>query len=184
MTGRIHALALFFALALFLLGLRAWQLQVLEYERYALRSQGNYLKTEDIPAPRGKILDRKGRVLAQDRLVVDLVYTGGEVAFKERLLPLLGLEDLPQVTEPTVLKAGVPEALRPTLEELTAGQKNLYLRERIERYYPNPISGPVMGYVLRANAAQVKQGYSPEEEVGQAGLEAACLLYTSPSPRD
>lgn len=177
MTGRIHALALFFALALFLLGLRAWQLQVLEYERYALRSQGNYLKTEDIPAPRGKILDRKGRVLAQDRLVVDLVYTGGEVAFKERLLPLLGLEDLPQVAEPTVLKAGVPEALRPTLEELTAGQKNLYLRERIERYYPNPISGPVMGYVLRANAAQVKQGYSPEEEVGQAGLEAALEPY-------
>ena len=65
MTGRIHALALFFALALFLLGLRAWQLQVLEYERYALRSQGNYLKTEDIPAPRGKILDRKGQVQAE-----------------------------------------------------------------------------------------------------------------------
>ncbi|GLV47050.1 penicillin-binding protein 2 [Thermus sp. LT1-2-5] len=171
MTARLYALMVFFLLAFALLGLRAWQLQVLEHEKYALKSQGNYLKTEGIPAPRGRILDRKGRVLAQDRLVVDLVYEGGEVAFKERLLPLLGLKELPKA--PGVLKAGVPEHLLPTLAELTAGQKNLRLVERIERHYPNPISGPVLGYVLQANAEQVKRGYSPDEQVGQAGLEAA-----------
>jgi penicillin-binding protein 2 len=49
--------------------------------------------------------------------------------------------------------------------------------ERIERTYPNPISGPVLGYVLLANAEQVKRGYHPEEEVGQAGLEAALEPY-------
>ncbi|AFV76250.1 penicillin-binding transpeptidase domain-containing protein [Thermus oshimai] len=177
MTGRLYALTAFFLLAFALLGLRAWQLQVLEYERYATRSLGNYLKTEGIPAPRGRILDRKGRVIAQDRVVVDLVYMGGEVAFKERLLPLLGLKELPRVQGPTVLKAGVPEGLVPTLAELTAGQENLKLVERIERTYPNPISGPVLGYVLLANAEQVKRGYSPDEEVGQAGLEAALEPY-------
>ncbi|WP_460388096.1 MULTISPECIES: penicillin-binding transpeptidase domain-containing protein [Thermus] len=175
MTSRLYALMLFFLVALGLLGLRAWQLQVLEHEKYALKSQGNYLKTEGIPAPRGRILDRKGRVIAQDRLVVDLVYEGGEVAFKERLLPLLGLKELPK--EPGVLKAGVPEHLLPTLAELTAGQRNLKLVERIERHYPNPISGPVLGYVLQANAEQVKRGYSPDEQVGQAGLEAALEPY-------
>ncbi|MCX7849843.1 penicillin-binding transpeptidase domain-containing protein [Thermus sp.] len=177
MTGRLYALILFFLVAFGLLALRTWQLQVLEHEKYALRSQGNYLKTEGIPAPRGRILDRKGRVIAQDRLVVDLVYEGGEVPFRERLLPLLGLSALPPVKGPTVLKAGVPEHLLPTLAELTAGQKNLKLVERIERYYPNPISGPVLGYVLQANAEQVKQGYSPDEQVGQAGLEAALETY-------
>ena len=177
MTSRLYALMLFFLLAFGLLALRAWHLQVLEHERYALRSQGNYLKTEGIPAPRGRILDRKGRVIAQDRLVVDLVYEGGEVAFKERLLPLLGLKELPKVQGPTVLKAGVPEHLLPTLAEITAGQKNLKLVERIERSYPNPISGPVLGYVLQANAEQVKRGYSPDEQVGQAGLEAALEPY-------
>ena len=175
MKSRLYALMAFFLLAFGLLGLRAWQLQVLEHEKYALRSQGNYLKTERIPAPRGRILDRKGRVIAQDRLAVDLVYEGGEVAFKERLLPLLGLKELPK--GPAVLKAGVPEHLLPTLAELVAGQKNLKLVERIERTYPNPISGPVLGYVLRANAEQVKKGYDPEEEVGQAGLEAALEPY-------
>jgi penicillin-binding protein 2 len=175
MKSRLYALMAFFLLAFGLLGLRAWQLQVLEHEKYALRSQGNYLKTERIPAPRGRILDRKGRVIAQDRLAVDLVYEGGEVAFKERLLPLLGLKELPK--GPAVLKAGVPEHLLPTLAELVAGQKNLKLVERIERTYPNPISGPILGYVLLANAEQVKKGYDPEEEVGQAGLEAALEPY-------
>jgi len=175
MKSRLYALMAFFLLAFGLLGLRAWQLQVLEHEKYALRSQGNYLKTERIPAPRGRILDRKGRVIAQDRLAVDLVYEGGEVAFKERLLPLLGLKELPK--GPAVLKAGVPEHLLPTLAELVAGQKNLKLVERIERTYPNPISGPVLGYVLLANAEQVKKGYDPGEEVGQAGLEAALEPY-------
>ena len=177
MTGRLYALMLLFLIAFGLLGLRAWQLQVLEHEKYALRSQGNYLKTEGIPAPRGRILDRKGRVIAQDRLVVDLVYEGGEVAFRERLLPLLGLKELPKAQGPTVLKAGISEHLLPTLAELTAGQPNLKLVERIERAYPNPISGPVLGYVLQANAEQVKRGYSPEEQVGQAGLEAALEPY-------
>ena len=175
MTGRLYALMAFFLLAFGLLGLRAWQLQVLEHEKYALRSQGNYLKTERIPAPRGRILDRKGRVIAQDRLVVDLVYEGGTVAFQERLLPLLGLKELPR--GPAVLKAGISEHLLPTLAELTAGQKNLKLLERIERTYPNPISGPVLGYVLLANAEQVKRGYHPEEQVGQAGLEGALEPY-------
>jgi len=175
MTGRLYALMAFFLLAFGLLGLRAWQLQVLEHEKYALRSQGNYLKTERIPAPRGRILDRKGRVIAQDRLVVDLVYEGGTVAFQERLLPLLGLKELPR--GPAVLKAGISEHLLPTLAELTAGQKNLKLLERIERTYPNPISGPVLGYVLLANAEQVKRGYHPEEQVGQAGLEVALEPY-------
>ncbi|SDE54545.1 penicillin-binding protein 2 [Thermus arciformis] len=177
MKGRLYSLMVFFLLAFGLLGLRAWQLQVWEHERYALKSRGNYLKTEGLPAPRGRILDRKGRVIAQDRLAVDLVYEGGEVLFKERLLPLLGLKELPKAQGPVVLKAGVPEHLLPTLAELTAGQKNLKLVERVERHYPNPISGPVLGYVLLANAEQVKQGYSPEEEVGQAGLEAALEPY-------
>lgn len=173
MKTRIYTLILLFTLVFALYGARLWQLQVVEYEKYATKSQGNYLKTEGIPAPRGRILDRKGRILAQDRVAVDVVYEGGEVRDKERILALLGLSELPRTKEPTILKAGVPEALIPTLAELTAGQKAIHLVERIERFYPRPISGPVLGYVRRAGPEEVKRGYSPEEEVGAAGLEAA-----------
>ena len=176
MNTRIHALILLFTLFFALYGVRLWQLQVVEYEKYATKSQGNYLKTEGLPAPRGRILDRKGRILAQDRVAVDLVYEGGEILYKERILALLGLSELPKVEKgsgPVTLKANLPEALIPTLAELTAGQKNIRLVERIERFYPRPISGPVLGYVRRAGPEEVKRGYSPDEEVGAAGLEAA-----------
>ncbi|MGQ9692960.1 MAG: penicillin-binding transpeptidase domain-containing protein [Thermaceae bacterium] len=177
MKARILAMIAFFALVFALYGGRLWQLQIIEHETYAIKSQGNYLRTEGIPAPRGRILDRKGRVLAQDRIRVDLVYEGGEILYKRRILALLGLRELPDVREATVLKVGLPEALVPTLAELTAGQKNIRLVERLERHYPRPIPGPVIGYVRRAGPEEVKKGYSPEEEVGAAGLEAALEPY-------
>ncbi|WP_412917841.1 penicillin-binding transpeptidase domain-containing protein [Meiothermus sp.] len=174
MNSRVWILLGLFYLILLLFVGRLWQLQVLQYEQYATRSQGNYLRTETSLAPRGRILDRNGRVIAANRLAVDLIYTGGEVHFKERILALLGLKELPKVErEPVELLVNIPEALVPTLAELTAGEPNLKLLERIERVYPNPIAGPVIGYTALPSQEQLKEGYDPEELVGAAGLEAA-----------
>ncbi|GIW25508.1 penicillin-binding transpeptidase domain-containing protein [Meiothermus sp.] len=174
MNSRVWILlGLFYLLLLLFVG-RLWQLQVVQYEQYATRSQGNYLRTETSLAPRGRILDRNGQVIATNRLAVDLIYSGGEVHFKERILALAGLEELPKVEhEPVELMVNIPEALIPTLAELTAGEPNLKLLERIERVYPNPIAGPVVGYTALPSQEQLKEGYDPEELVGAAGLEAA-----------
>jgi penicillin-binding protein 2 len=157
---------------------RLWQLQVIQYDQYATRSQGNYLRTEASLAPRGRILDRSGRVIATNRLAVDLKYKGGDILFKDRILALTGLKELPKVRgEPVDLMVNVPEALIPTLAELTAGEPNLQLVERMERVYPNPIAGPVIGYTALPSPEQVKDGYDPAELVGAAGLEAALEPY-------
>lgn len=173
MNSRLLLLLLLVYTVLGLYGLRLWQLQVVEYEQYATQSQGNYVRTEPITAPRGRIFDRNGKLIADNRMAVDLVYKGGEVEFKDRILALLGLSELPQPErgQEVIVKANLPEALIPTLAELTAGQKNLLLKERLERSYPRPIAGSVLGYVQLANAEQVKQGYDPDELVGVAGLE-------------
>ncbi|KIQ54941.1 penicillin-binding transpeptidase domain-containing protein [Meiothermus taiwanensis] len=174
MNSRIWILLVFFYLMLALFAARLWQLQVMQYEQYATRSQGNYLRTETTLAPRGRILDRNGRVIATNRLAVDLLYLGGEVLFKDRILALTGLKALPKVGhEPVELMVNIPEALVPTLAELVAGEPNLKLLERIERVYPNPIAGPVIGYTALPSPEQLKEGYDPEELVGAAGLEAA-----------
>lgn len=152
---------------------RLWQLQVVQYEQYATRSEGNYLRTESSVAPRGRILDRNGKVIASNRLAVDLRYDGGEVLFKERILSILGLKELPKVEREPVYILNIPDDKIPTLAELTAGEPNLALLERIERVYPNPISGPVIGYTQLATPDQVKEGYEPSELTGAAGLEAA-----------
>jgi penicillin-binding protein 2 len=174
MNGRVWVLlGLFYTLLLVFVG-RLWQLQVLQYEQYATKSQGNYLRTETTLAPRGRILDRNGQVIATNRLAVDLLYLGGEVYLKDRLLALTGLKELPKVVrEPVELMTNVPEALVPTLAELSAVEPSLKLQERIERVYPNPISGPVVGYTALPNQEQLEEGYAPEELVGVAGLEAA-----------
>ncbi|MCX8087941.1 MAG: penicillin-binding transpeptidase domain-containing protein [Meiothermus ruber] len=174
MNSRIWILLGVFYLLLVLFAARLWQLQVVQYEQYATRSQGNYLRTETTLAPRGRILDRNGRVIATNRLAVDLLYLGGEVLFKERILALTGLKELPEAKNgPVELMINVPESLIPTLAELSAGEPNLKLLERIERIYPNPIAGPVIGYTALPNQEQLKEGYEPEELVGASGLEAA-----------
>ncbi len=174
MPDRLRLMLLLAYLGLLLLGLRLFELQVVLHQRYVTESRGNYLKTESIPAPRGRILDRNGVVLAKNRIAYDLYYSGGPVRFLGRILDLLDLKALPQPKKgPVVVAANLPEALVPTLAELTAGQRNLWLKERVERTYPHPIAGAVIGYVQPPGPEDLKRGYQPDDLVGKAGLEAA-----------
>jgi len=146
MPSRIRLLLVFIYLGMAVLAGRLVQLQVFQHGKYATLAQGNHQRTETIPALRGRIFDRNGNTLADNRIAVDLYYSGGPVMFERQLLEILGLDELPQVEkgEEVVLAANLPDEWVPTLAELCAGQPNLRLEERIERYYPNPIAGPVI----------------------------------------
>ena len=55
------------ALAVFaVLFFRLWSLQVLSGEQHLANAQGNQLRTIRIEAPRGTILDRRGRVIVDN----------------------------------------------------------------------------------------------------------------------
>ena len=68
MQFRNRALVAFAAVTLALLGLGGWyfRLQVLEHDEYATRSEANRIKPRPVVPGRGLILDRKGRVLAEN----------------------------------------------------------------------------------------------------------------------
>ena len=68
MQFRTRALIAFFAVTVALLGLAGWyfRLQVLEHAEYATRSEANRIKPRPVVPGRGLILDRKGRVLAEN----------------------------------------------------------------------------------------------------------------------
>jgi penicillin-binding protein 2 len=68
MQFRTRALIAFAAVTLALLGLGGWyfRLQVLEHDEYATRSEANRIKPRPVVPGRGLILDRKGRVLAEN----------------------------------------------------------------------------------------------------------------------
>src|SRR6059058_5232634 len=54
-------------LALFLiLAFRFWAVQIMRTEQYQLAAQANRIRTIPILAPRGKILDREGRIIVDN----------------------------------------------------------------------------------------------------------------------
>src|SRR5262249_54768775 len=58
---------------------RLWFLQVVGSKGVGARAGGDRLRTMEIPAPRGDIVDRNGRVLATSRLGYDIVALPGEL---------------------------------------------------------------------------------------------------------
>jgi penicillin-binding protein 2 len=66
-ADRIPVLAAVIALAFCVFGVRLFQLQFIQTDDLRRRSERNYVRTLRLEAPRGDILDRKGRVLATTR---------------------------------------------------------------------------------------------------------------------
>ncbi len=156
-------------------------LQFAQVELYRTLSDENVLEARHLTPPRGRILARDGTVLADNRVAVDLMYWGGEVANWGRLSYMLGLDrpprapDLSNVDESrngAVAAWNIPDALLPAVEELVAGQPNLSLRSRIERTYPTGLAAHVVGYTTEADPERFP-GYELGDLVGQMGIEAA-----------
>ena len=55
-----------------MLGGRLWYLQVIEHEVYQSYAEGNRIRLRPEPGLRGKILDRNGQILAENRPVYHL----------------------------------------------------------------------------------------------------------------
>lgn len=74
---RAYSLAGFFIALIVLLLVRLWYLQIWRGEEYRAFSDQNRFKVVEISAPRGQILDRHGRLIADNRPRFDVVYTRG-----------------------------------------------------------------------------------------------------------
>ena len=80
---------------------RLVQLQVFDYEVFAAQSQGNRVRIEAVPPIRGLILDRRGRVLAQNlpayqlELIPEQVADIDDTLQRLAILGLIEAEDIP-----------------------------------------------------------------------------------------
>jgi penicillin-binding protein 2 len=73
------------ALALFaIIFFRLWYLQVLSGDKYLAEARGNRVRELRIQAPRGKIVDRNGRVIVQNRVAVVVELDPSKLPDKER----------------------------------------------------------------------------------------------------
>lgn len=169
-------------LALFIICARLIQLQIHLMDFFVTKGERNFQRLEKKMAPRGNILDCKGRILVTNRPVTHLYWQGsGQKPFDTAVTPLLTtlktiLGDALLVDEQLIdtLKHAerrykkVPLVFDLSFEQLSQLEEqfpnhaSLRLETNFERFYPHKhFASHVLGYLGRLNV----------ETVGKMGLE-------------
>ena len=195
LRARLRFIQVLVVLMLGALCVRLYVLQVVRGERYAEIAENQRRRRLPIPAPRGLILDREGRVLVDSRPIYNVIMSREDVKGKELhslIEPLAeGLAlDKDILREYFDLVKTMPafESIR-VKEDATPGDiawveaHNLeYPELRVEQqpqrtYPPNGSLSHVMGYVGEISPEQLKQqvykdkGLKPGDIIGLSGIE-------------
>jgi len=171
--------------------LRLVQLQVIEGQALALRSERNFIRTVRVEPPRGDILDRDGEVLATSRPAFGLQVIPSELRRPELTFAVLGrlLEADPEelrrrVGQPRGRARYQPVRLASDLEypELARVETHRYALAgvvtdvRARRHYVGGrLAAHVLGTLGEVTAEQLRargfDDYRPGDQVGQSGVE-------------
>jgi len=173
-----------------LLLLGFWKLQVIDADRYTLLAERNRIRTIPIIAPRGKMLDREGRVLVDNYPSFSVLLLRDDPEELERNLATIAeglsmpLEELQREVEaagglpkfhPLIVK---PEASQADIAFIESHRADLPLLEMLmvhrRRYFQNGFLAHASGYVGEVSAQQVEASNGrlrPGDIVGKSGLE-------------
>lgn len=177
--------------AMLLLGARLWNLQVLRGEELAALSENNRVRLRRLPATRGRVVDRTGKVLIDSQASFDAVL----VAEDARDLPTV-VETLAQhlgqstaETQAILDRASGRPAFQEvlvkrnlTFDEVAAIETHQFelpgvsLRVTPSRHYPQGTTlAHVLGYVGEVTPEEVARDkrYRPGDAIGKAGVERA-----------
>lgn len=171
---------------------RMWQLQIVHGEEYAQLADGNRMRRLATTAPRGKIYDREGRVVADNRLVFTVSIVPGGLTDErdgvvQRLSTILGMEqeEIEEALEgrrraypyePIRVLRDVPPEAVVAIEENRMDLPGVILeQEPIRRYTGGEALTHVLGYLLSASPEDLRswEGYRPDDLVGKSGIERA-----------
>jgi penicillin-binding protein 2 len=190
-AARIRGI-LWVALALFgLLLVRLYWLQVVQYERFRTLSENNRLRIRTIRAPRGQILDRTGRPIAETQASFDLICSPVDVKDLEGEIRLLQeiVEFEPEETLEKIRSAvksnpfsAVTVARDLRFEQVSVIEFNrealsgFTVHVEAKRSYPYGLAfAHALGYVGEASPAELEQDEDDRlamgDIVGKYGLE-------------
>ncbi|HEY0841083.1 MAG TPA: penicillin-binding transpeptidase domain-containing protein, partial [Vulgatibacter sp.] len=180
---RIGWLGVAVALGVLVLAGRVWYLQIHKGEEYFARSSGNFVKELRIPADRGMIVDRKGRIVVDNRPSYDVYLTPAFCPDCEdvigRLAGQLGLEpeDLQRAVGAYENARGL-ERFRPVLVQQDLSRDDLDVLEANRELLPgvDVLAAPHRNYRMGTIAAHLL-GYLGE--IGPDELEKNAGKYRS-----
>jgi len=175
------------------LGVRLYVLQVVRGERYAEIAENQRQRHLPIPAPRGVIFDREGRVIVDSRPIYNVILSREDVKDK----PLTSL--IQPLAEGLTIDADI---LKERFDQVTAAFESILVKQdanpndiawveahnlefpelRVEqqpqrRYPADGMLAHVLGYVGEISPEQLKQqsfkdkGFKPGDIIGQSGIE-------------
>jgi penicillin-binding protein 2 len=190
--SRIIAAAIVVLLLTGLLVARLVQLQVIDYERFSELSQGNRFRIEPLPPNRGLILDRNGRVIADNTPNWELVAVSEEIEDLEATLDALEQLELTDPSEHNTLRDLVRSHRgfeRVKLANLTEEQAATFavrrhrfsgvdIQEALVRSYPfGEASAHAVGYVGALSPQDYervdRRDYAATSQIGKSGVERA-----------
>jgi penicillin-binding protein 2 len=191
----------FLALAVFaVLFLRLWALQVLSGQKYLAAANDNRVRTLNVEAPRGVVVDRNGRTLVRN-------VTGTRVVLLPTLLPktwpalrkeLRSLSTITGVSvkemvarlnqyasdplDEIVVQRGIRSDQYDYIAEHKAQFPGVQLEDSFLRSYPyRSLAAQVLGYVGPMSPQQYhtlrKKGFNASDSIGQAGIESTYDTY-------
>lgn len=169
---------------------RLWYLQVMDTGTFQAMATQNRERTVYEPAPRGRILDRQGRPLVENRgyqaITVTRLEVQDEPEVVTRLAALLGISPVElqrriddkrySPYKPIPVAEGVPEETVVYLREHGADFPGVAAAAVAERTYPNgALAAHVLGYVGEINdkelAPRKGAGYRLGDDIGKSGVE-------------
>jgi penicillin-binding protein 2 len=178
---------------------RLWYLQVLVGPEFRVEAQENSVRLIYSEANRGRIVDRQGRVLVENRIVPTVVIDRNiRPDVVARLAAELGKDpkDFQRRIEDVRFSQFKPV---PVMEDVPK-DKVVYLREHhdefpgvdvvqlTQRFYPNgSLAAHLLGYVGEINDTELEsrrsQGYRDGDSIGKSGVELAYETYLRGTPQ-
>jgi penicillin-binding protein 2 len=176
------------AVAFVLLAAAFFRVQVLSSTDYALTAENNRLRQIELPAPRGTLYDRNGRVVADNvpGWAVTILPDPQDTiaATLHRLAPILELSDARVAALEAEITSGrhltvdvdVPFERISVLEERRPEFPGVYIETRpTRRYFGGAAVGHIVGHLGEISAGQLADSVFPGYEqgmiIGQTGLE-------------
>jgi penicillin-binding protein 2 len=174
------------------LGLRLFQMQIIQGAEYRLAAERNRSQLIHQNAPRGRIYDRRGEALATNAPAFSLIFLPGKSRHRDDLIPLaaelarqLGqdsdellerLQEAVREESAVRLAENLPTPTMFRLSELKTVYPGVDLIVEARRYYPyGRFASHLLGYMGKMNPREWRErrskGYRVDARTGKMGLE-------------
>src|SRR5437867_548365 len=201
LRGRLHLIQALVLVLLGVLSVRLYLLQIVNGSRYAEMAENQRIRLLPIPAPRGVIFDRNGKLLVDSRPIYSIILSREDTKGIDRytlIKPLaegLGLDPeilrerfdqgkLQPAFESILIKEGASQADIAWVDAHQLEVPALRVEQTPQRRYPaNGLLAHALGYVHEISPEQLEEPrykekhYKPGDIIGQDGLEAVYDEY-------